>query len=375
MTDGRVFVCGMLRSGTTLAQTLLTNHPRMLVAYQPFHQLYVDVKQMFLQEHGFARPLPLDDGNPASRDERELFQAWLGRRRFDAVEAMRLARRSTGGKGGGEPELDDLVAAPGSFLQVRDALHDAMAQRIGDCRPAVVGSKEILCEEFLPHLVDAGVRCVLIVRDPRGVIASANNGSYRDMVGDRYPLMMLVRLWRKSAAYWLRYQHDPRVCTVRYEDLVTAPDRILDHIAAWLGQAPFPPATASRPLADHRGRPWQGNSSFGAMSAVDARAVDSWRTLLRPEESRFIGACTRWELERLGYAFPGDLGAADIAGFREDVSGVRPTYLATHPIDDAAKQDEVKRLALADSSPDPRAAGAMFLFADRYQSAGTGAAP
>ena len=40
----RVFITGMIRSGTTLAQTLLTNHPDAFGVYQPFHQLYIDVE-------------------------------------------------------------------------------------------------------------------------------------------------------------------------------------------------------------------------------------------------------------------------------------------------------------------------------------------
>jgi len=367
---GRVFVCGMLRSGTTLAQTLLTNHPDMLVVYQPFHQLYVDVKQMFLREHHIVHSLPLDDGTPAGEDERAQFMAWLRQRRFDATEVQTLAASATSGKGGGTPELRDLAASPGTFAELRDELHEALAARFAGKRPAVVGSKEILCDEYLPALLDAGVKCVLLVRDPRGVIASANNGSYREMVGDRYPLMMLIRLWRKSAAYWLRFRSDPRVQTIRYEDLVAAPDRILADLARWLGVDPFPAGLAGGALNDHRGQPWFGNSSFGSKTSVDARAADAWRQLLPEKECRFVSACTRWELERLGYAIADDIGPHDIENFDEDLQGVRPSYLAAHPIDEATRRHELERLRSAIHEPDSAPASRFFLFAERISKAG-----
>jgi hypothetical protein len=92
----RVFVTGMLRSGTTLTQVLLTNHPQAWVAYQPFHQLYVDAKQRYLDECGLAISPPLDDGAPGAPDP-ERFVAWLEHHRFDETDAYALARRATGG--------------------------------------------------------------------------------------------------------------------------------------------------------------------------------------------------------------------------------------------------------------------------------------
>lgn len=360
----QVFVTGMLRSGTTLIQTLLTNHPRLFVAYQPFHQLYVDVKQMYLEENGVSRLLPLDNGSPAGGAERAGFLSWLESRRFDASEVERLAERATGGKGGGIAELGRLQASPGSFMEVRESLHGSMALRATGRLPDVIGSKEILCEEYVPALLGAGVRCVLIIRDPRGVIASANNGRYRDMVGDLYPLMMLIRLWRKSAAYWLKYRNHPMVMAVRYEDLSAGPDHILAEMARWLGVEGFPEGLARTPLKDHSGRAWSGNSSFGDRSFVDPSTNDSWRDLLSNRDLRFISACTKRELDAIGYPVPADIGPEDIRGFVEDTDDVRAAYLEAHAIDDSVRREELDRFALTMGQSDCSSAemARYFLF-------------
>lgn len=340
----RVFVTGMLRSGTTLTQVLLTNHPQAWVAYQPFHQLYVDAKQRYLDECGLAISPPLDDGAPGAPDP-ERFVAWLEHHRFDETDANALARRATGGKGGSMARIAErLSAGPGTFAEVRDALHASMARCLGvPCRD-VMGSKEILCEEFLPALVAAGVRCVVVIRDPRAVIASANHGRYRDSVGDRYPLLMLVRLWRKSAAYWLRLRGHPLVKAIRYEDLVGSTDAVLADLAQWLGIAAFPPGMGSAPLLDHDGNPWQGNSSFVDSAGVQRESTERWRELLDASEARFIEACTYRERALLGYPAPGLPDDRDIRGFVEDEAGVRPAYLARHALTHDAMLAESRRL-------------------------------
>lgn len=367
----RVFVCGMLRSGTSLIQTLLTNHPGMVVTYQPFHQLYVDAKRLFLGEHGIERDLPLDSGDPGGRAEREKFLAWLQERRFDPIEAEYLGRHATTGRGGGLRDWSPLQAPPGSFIEVRDALHQAMVDHLGGGSPQIIGSKEVLCEEYVPALLTAGIRCVLIIRDPRAVIASANNGRYPQMVGDRYPLMMLIRLWRKSAAYWLRHRNDPLVCAIRYEDLVADPLATVNHAAAWLGMAPFPNDLLDAPLKDHAGRPWMGNSSFGDQHGVDPGSRTAWRDLLDPQEQRFIAACTKVELEAIGYPVGPDLDPQEILDFREDTRGVRDRYLRLHPADAATLREEADRLKQLGhrTAFDDEAARRYLLFPDAIAAA------
>lgn len=340
----QVFVTGMLRSGTTLLQTLLTNHPRMFVAYQPFHQLYVDVKRMFLDEQGWDRVLPLGDGMDATHDESARFSDWLRTRVFDAAEVAALASHSVGGKGGGAADfLPSRLPASAGFMELRECLHAGLAAGFGKAGAHHVGSKEVLCEEYVPALAGAGVHCLLIIRDPRAVIASANHGRYREMVGDRYPLLMLVRLWRKSAQAWLAMAGAPGVAVLRYEDLVARTDATLETVATALSVPPFPGDLVRSQLLDHRGIPWKGNSSFGDKPTVDASGDGGWKAMLSDAEARFIEACTKVEMAMLGYAPSVPPQRRAITGFIEDTADVRAGYLQHYALDAGNREIELAR--------------------------------
>ncbi|WP_111265583.1 sulfotransferase [Marilutibacter maris] len=363
-----LFVTGMIRSGTTLVQTLLTNHPDMFVAYQPFHQLYVEVKRRFLTGRGEARMLPLDDGSPLRDEERRAFVDWLKAYVFDADSAMDLARSANTGKGGGMT-AGSFSADSGNFLSIWHQLHTAALERAGRQEVRLLGSKEVLCEEFVPAFLSAGQRCVLVLRDLRGVVASANNGRYRDLVGDRYPTMMLVRMWRKSAAYWLRYRHHPNVLALRYEDVASNPSEALQRITSWGGLAPYSESILCTELKDQFGRPWMGNSSFGDKQGVDAGAATAWNANLEVEEARFLAVVARRELVAAGYDVPADLGLGDILRYEDNTDGVRATYLEANRLDATCRELEVRRFDAAagrvsDATDD--ALSDHFLFSDAY---------
>lgn len=344
---GRLFVTGMIRSGTSLVQVLLHNHPDAFVVYQPFHQLHVDVKQRFLEEQGTPRDLPLGDGTTEPPGEQESFRRWLAGRVFTEDEVAVLVREAVRGKGGSIPDLSGRLAAPsGTFQEVHAALLGQVATHFGATGARVLGTKEVLCEEYVPAFLDADVPSVVVVRDPRAVIASANHGSYRAQVGDRYPLLMLLRLWRKSAAYALHAGGLPQGAWVRYEDVAVDPEAAMGAVVARLGLAPYPEgALSSGQLFDHAGEPWQGNSSFGAKAGVDATSTTAWRELLDPDTARFVEACTWPELRALG--FDTEMGPeqarAVIGSYVEDETGVRTSYLERYRLDDSRREQEMTR--------------------------------
>lgn len=344
-----LFVTGMIRSGTSLVQVLLTNHPDMFVVYQPFHQLYVETKARFLAETGQPRLLPMGDGLDEPPGEAAAFLDWLAERRFSPAEADDLARQSVLGKGGSVPELSELLTGtPGTFHDLRAGLLAALAEHLGSPEAAVVGSKEVLCEEYVPALASRGSRVLVVVRDPRAVVSSANQGSYLAQVGDRYPVLMLVRLWRKSVRAALAARASGAGDYVRYEDVAGDPRGQLGRVAEALDLAPFPADLTERPLLDHCGRTWSGNSSFGAKAGVDTSSTTAWKDLLEPPVAELVEACTLPELRAVGY--PTTMTTTDarrvIENFVEDEAGVRPSYLEMYRLTDERRAQEVERSEL-----------------------------
>lgn len=338
-----LFLSGMLRSGTTLIQTLLTNHPELFVAYQPYHQFYLDCRLEFLKIHGLQKFLPLGDGLDSDAKEREQFKDWLLNHEFNQIQKDNLLAGAMLAKGGGSSELQgELTAQVGTFIDIHAQIHAELAVRYKS-DVTYAGAKEVLCEEFIPTFVAASMRCILIIRDPRAVIASASFGRYRDSVGDRYPLLMLIRLWRKSAAYWLAYRQHPLVYVMRYEDLVDDTDAMLLQISRWLGISTFSSDIIRQPLYDHRGSIWNGNSSFEDKVGVQAASTHSWQSLLTNDEIAFIEACTLPEMHALGYHMHSQPSHNSISDFTEDVNGVRESYLQHYGLTIENKGIELKR--------------------------------
>lgn len=366
--SGGLFVTGMLRSGTTLLDKLLHRHPSLWVASQPFFNFYAGVKSEFLKPA--VRQLPFTPGfmEPAQGD----FQAWLEHTVFDGRVLAALEAACTDGKGQGAPSLRGRIRnlVRGDCIGVWSQLHSFVAAAYGaPARGGQVGSKEVLCEEFLPYLAARGVRCLLTVRDPRAVIASLNRGYYRESVGDTYPILLNIRNWRKSVAYLFWAQRQPRVLGLRYEDLVLDGERILERIARFLEVPPFDPAWYRDGLMDQEGKPWQGNSSFDLKRSLDAGSLEQWRKELDADTVRFIEFCTYPELKALGYSVGSDAWDPGVlARYRENTAQLRQDYLADYAITPANLAAEARRreLLLSGTEIDRAERRSLFLFDEAH---------
>ena len=332
-----LFVTGMMRSGTSLTQTLLTNHPELFVAYQPFHNFYVNIKKHYLELNNIHQLLPLDDQVQVSKNQHALFLQWLQTYTFSEAIAKKITHDSTKGKGGSLLDHTlglDTDNCPLTFAGIRSHLVSCLSNLFPTESPrSFFGTKEILCEEYIPALTHLGVRCIAVIRDPRAVIASASFGNYYKSVGSRYPLLMLIRLWRKSFAYWSENKNNPLIHSIKYEDILDNPVDTLAQITDWLGIASFPEKIMQGPLSDHTGKHWTGNSSFGEKKTIDSKSKNKWETLLTKKEVKFIEACTQPELSSLGYDYHKDLNRNDITTFHENSEGIRKEYLEIYRAD------------------------------------------
>ena len=54
-----IFITGLYRSGTTLVDKILQNHPENFIASQPISSLFYEVKKQFLQSINKATNFPL----------------------------------------------------------------------------------------------------------------------------------------------------------------------------------------------------------------------------------------------------------------------------------------------------------------------------
>ena len=367
-----LLIVGAYRSGTTLVEKLAHMHPDLSIASQPFPDLYAEAKRRFLAAHGWADVYPLGHRFRDDRYQDAELHDSLDAMRFTADDLAALIRSMGGYSGWWTPELGEHLDAldEGTLLEIRARMHDVLARVFQRPDALVVGSKEILVEEYAPYLRARGERVIIVIRDPRGMLASLTSGEGARYGGKRRPTLFHVRTWRKSVAYALALRHDPNVLVLRYEDVVAAPERVLDRIATFAGLDAAPRDVLDGGLVDQRGRPWGGNSSFGRVAGIDERSAQRFRQVLDTTTLRYVEACTLPELFALGYPSTGS------DSFDEDaVSDFREPEPVDHPlfVDDGTYDpprcapEEIERFRKAGSVLDEEDALSWFIHPEAHR--------
>jgi hypothetical protein len=299
MIGGALFVSGMQRSGTTLLERLLASQDISILS-QPFPLLFVDAKRAFLASLGMTNEryplghLFLDarggavslGGFLASwRTSREELKTLFDRMAAYSGQYTRFDRRIL-------DRAFSQISSDDDFAAVVAKLNRFLAP---DDRPVRwFGSKETLCEELMPYLLDRGFRCLIIVRDPRDVVASLNHGRGHDFGGELKPTLFNIRNWRKSVAFALATEGRPGLQWCRYEDLVADPVGVLSRVAAGL----LPSGVDVDKLTAFHD---PDNSSFVQHDGISRASIGRYRHVLPPEVTDVIEATCLPELRLLRY--------------------------------------------------------------------------
>lgn len=317
MIENTLFVTGAQRSGTTLLEKLLGAQPAISMLSQPFPLLFTETKRAFLAD---GDPYPLGHLFLETRYDSADFARFLRDWRTSRAELDALFARMQSYSGQytrfDAAQLNaaiSTIADDDDFAGVVGRLDRALAR---ETDAQWFGSKETVCEEYVPPLLDRGFFCAIILRDPRDVVASLNHGRGREFGGDLKPTLFNIRSWRKSVAIALAMSERPHFHYCRYEDLVADPKRELERLAAAfdLGYTNVPGE-----IRDDAGLPWRGNSSHGEHRGIGTSSVATYRQVLPPEVAELIEAACLPELQFLGYetSLTREQAARAIESFRE----------------------------------------------------------
>lgn len=194
--------------------------------------------------------------------------------------------------------------------------------------PKIIGSKETYCEEYVPYLLARRAKVLMVVRDPRDIVASLNHGSGRRFGGPLKPHLFNIRQWRKSVAFAVSYERTPGFLCVRYEDLVTNPLAELERITEFLDLEPLSEEVIIGDLFDQSGLIWDANSSQVTSTRITPRSVGSYKRVLSREIDLLFQATCFAEMRLLGYSL--DLAPTDVL----------PT-LERHRSNEALERDEL----------------------------------
>ncbi|MEU4173829.1 sulfotransferase [Streptomyces sp. NPDC026589] len=288
--DGPILIIGTERSGSNLLRLVLDAHTRIAVPHPPHFMRYLS-------------GIPYDgDVDAMVGDAMSL----LG----DHIHPWpHVIDRAAVSEAAG-PSLFGVVAAIYDQYRVAEG-----AARWG-CKSTFMVEH---VDEVLAQLPDA--RFLWLVRDPRDVAASAK----RAVFGHCHPYRMALR-WtaeQELARAALERWGPSVVHLVRYEDLVSAPDREIRAICDFIGEA-FEPAM----LAHHLGGNARVTASLSASwrtagDPITTARIGAHRRGLSDRERRQVESVTARAMETLRYPFdrasldepaPGPLGVA-LRGF------------------------------------------------------------
>lgn len=369
-----LLVTGCYRSGTTLLEKLLHQHPDVCIASQPFPDLYFYCKDAFDRSRGLERRYPLghlflEDGYELADLDRFLREHAFGDREINEV----FARMSANALGLWTPEILDHAdrVRPGTFWELFCQLNRIAAGLFGLEDSAYIGSKEVLCEEYVTHLLERGARAIIVIRDPRDMISSLHFGSRDNKTGADRPLLFSLRVWRKSVAYCLGLEDHPRFLWLRYEDLVNDVSGQLSRIATFLGLEGLDSQLFREGIRNQNGSLWAGNSSFQDRRGVDRTAIGRYRESLPDEMVSFIEACCHPEMALLGYhaAACSDFDEAAIRRYRDPFARIHPSFPGDYSSDVGRIANEIARheWLTGDQALDPAQQRRWFLFEHAYE--------
>lgn len=300
-----IFITGIFRSGTTLLDKLLNHHEKVFIASQPYPELFISTKKEFLKSKGVNRVYPFD---PMLKEEQYVLKEFLEYlvktkltgQFLDDLQQQLLDGNSELKADWVQYQLQKLTRE-GDFFSIHRQLINLISKVYKRSNLLYTGSKEILCEEFIPYMARDGHKSILVIRDPRDIVSSLAFGKSRVYTGDYRPMLYALRLWRKSVAFAIASKSNPDFMCVKYEELVTKPRTTLRSITNFLGIEEFDEDRFVYGIEDQAGNNWSGNSSFGTKSNIDQSSIGIHQSVLNPEQVKYIDTLCAPEMEYMGY--------------------------------------------------------------------------
>lgn len=312
-------ITGMSRSGTTLLEKMLSSHQKIHVLSQPMPFLYRYIKERFYKQIGYPDTYyvlnDLFDENIYRISE---FTSWLGQKRFTGDEVRNVLESMKGYQGQLESAHKILKASNGFKIGDFASVYKRILDHFRTDGQWVMGSKEILLEEFIPYFISNQIKVVHIIRDPRDVISSIISGKGPVYTGKRRPILFHLRNWRKSISIMNSLEDETNVFTVKYEDLISNAGSVSNLITDFLGVNNFGKNHFENGLSQN-GNEWKGNSSNGRMSGIDKNNKGKYKSTLAPNVIKYIEYLCYPEMMKVGYdlLYEPDFSSYDPLGFTE----------------------------------------------------------
>jgi Sulfotransferase domain len=295
------FITGLYRSGTTLLQKILQNHPKFFSVDQPIPNLYSFLKTVFYDKKDIVEDNVLGTLFNNSKYELSEFTNFIDNYTInDFKKILEQAQEFSGVKSDKIFKIFNELY-PDTLVNVYSQICDSLSSEYKKSQADYKGTKEIIAEEYIPYFLNKDIKVLLIIRDIRDVINSTLMGRGSDFIGDVRPTMFNIRNWRKSVAYSIAFKKDPNFLTIKYEDLVLDTESTLSKISDFFNADGFDIDFLNNGLKDHSLEDWKGNSSFNEYSGISNKSIGNYKNNFDIEYINYIEKLCLPELLYLKY--------------------------------------------------------------------------
>jgi hypothetical protein len=267
VTEAPIFIVGAPRSGTSVLRNILNRHPRIAICGETHFHHYV-----YTRRRAFG---DLRD----TKNRRRVVEEYLALKRLHFVTDRAGLR-------------EVLLREATSYLALFTCIvkHNAESQgkpRWGEKTPQHALFAETLCEWYPAGTI------IHMIRDPRDVVASLQR-----MPWGAHSVVENARRWLKYNVAARRCSHLPQYLPVRYETLVTEPEREVARICERLNEEYFP---SMLDPAAHPPFPSTASWSERAKEAITTGRLEKWRAELTAEQVSQIEWMVGPHMEAFGY--------------------------------------------------------------------------
>ena len=367
-----IVVMGTFRTGSTFLAKALSAHESMSVASDAYFYFFKALRNEIMAREGYK---DFDAESPVSDNFFSPYADVNAKiRKYDLRIPIRHNKLEEILENTGRLALRDAPMVVPLLKGIRAKSYDELFEQLMDAVKRAYGGKDTSCygfkvlfaEQFLQVLLNTykDLKCIYLIRDPRGVVASQNvffdkpdvKRIYKER--GRYPLLYVIRQWRKSFAYLLdNADKRQNVMPLRYEALTSDPGRYFRKICDFVGVRYDRNMRDARLYRNGEGKLWTQNSSYGTSKAISTRFVNKWKAVLTEEEVRIIEDLCSPEMELLGYrrTKKEDILFSVTNGYREDLGKIDPwirPYMGEYLLDrEQAQKELIRHLLIKEKLP------------------------
>lgn len=310
-----IFSVGTARGGTNLLAKMLSVHPEMYMAADPYLPLFRSLRNGILRQ---ADPEIRNAVNP----EGPLDDYYFSRTKWRALGTIQNATLDVPFASSDRPALLEAMTtraklSAGNVVPLLDQLNGSSYKELFQSALKIleeaaqtqgrrwVGLNENWAVEFFPALARSfpDAKFMVLLRDPRGPVASALLEKEKAKVPH---VLSFARHWRKAAALMLKYQKDSlfegRLLTLTYEHLVREPEQSARQLCDFLGVKFLPEMLDTDRYLGADGKKWTGNSHQKTQTkGIYASSVRAWQKDLSPEAVELVEFICDPDMRLLGH--------------------------------------------------------------------------